>query len=577
MNDNQGPLGDEELRYYRGLAPDPSTAYAPNERRLRNAIARLYDEVIRLRAGASADGTPGSLAEESERQYRLLFEDNPHPMWIYEGGTLAFLAVNDAAVRHYGYAREEFLAMTLRDIRPPEEVPALEEQVAARRRDERRKGFRLVRAWKHRKRDGTLCDVEVSVSPVRFQGHPDAWLALATDVTERKRLEAQFFHAQKLESVGRLAGAIAHDFNNLLAVISGYGEIIARQLPPSHPSAPRVAEILKAAARAADLTRPLLAFSRKQASDPRVLSLADLVKDHEDMFRRLVGATIEVVIANAEDLGGVKVDPGQLSQVLVNLVVNARDAMPSGGRLIIETENVVLDDDYAAVRPDVKPGPYVSLLVSDTGVGMSAETLGQVFEPFFTTKPEGSGTGLGLSTAYGIVKQSGGYIWAYSEPGKGTTFRIYLPRVDALEKDVAARPRPASPEGGHETVLVVEDNAPLRTIVMEILEGAGYRVVTACNGEEAVAVAAAAAGSVDLVITDVVMPVMGGAALAERLHPARFLFMSGYSELAVAEAGTLAPGAAFLEKPFSPSTLLRKVREVLDSGRDGPPASSRDI
>jgi two-component system cell cycle sensor histidine kinase/response regulator CckA len=497
----------------------------------------------------------------SEEQYRLLFDTNPQPMWVYDGDTLRFLAVNDAATRHYGYSREEFLSMTLRDIRPPDEVAAFDEQVRRRRGWPERK-FNLLRAWKHRRKDGSIVEVEVSVSAIRFEER-DAWLALAIDVTEKNRLEAQLLQAQKMESVGRLAGGIAHDFNNLLGVITGYGELARRQLAPGSPVRGRLDEMLKATARAADLTKQLLAFSRKQVLQPRVVNLNAVTVDTERMLRRLIGEHIQLVTVYADQLGHVRADPGQVGQVIVNLAINARDAMPEGGRLIVETANVDLDEEYTAGRPDVKPGRYVMLAVTDTGVGMTPETLAQIFEPFYTTKGEGHGTGLGLATAYGIVKQSGGHIWTYSEPGKGTTFRIYLPRVDEPAQPPAPTGEGTSAVRGSETVLLVEDDEALRAIIAEVLEEAGYSVLTARNGDEALG-AVGKHRSIDLVISDMVMPAMGGAVLARHLPQLRFLFMSGYTELSVAEDGGLTRGAAFLAKPFTPGALLRKVRGVLD-------------
>ncbi len=498
----------------------------------------------------------------SEEQYRLLFDTNPQPMWVWDGETLRFFAVNDAAIRHYGYSREEFLSMTLRDIRPVEERPAFDEQ-DRRRRCQQRKSFELLGPVRHRRKDGIIIEVEISASPIRFEDR-EAWLALAIDVTEKKRLEAELFQAQKMESVGRLAGGIAHDFNNLLGVITGYGELSRRPLAAGDPMARRLDEILKATAKAADLTKQLLAFSRKQILQPRVLNLNAVTADMDRMLRRLIGEHIDLVTAPDERLGLIRADPSQIGQVIVNLAVNARDAMPRGGRLTIETGNVDLDEAYTAGRPDVKSGRYVMLSVTDTGVGMTPATLQRIFEPFFTTKEEGQGTGLGLATVYGIVKQSGGHIWTYSEVGRGTTFRIYFPRVDDAEERVEPRKEPASTVGGSETILVVEDDDALRTIIAEVLEEAGYTVMTAPNGAQALATASGREGPIDLVISDMVMPGLGGSALAERLSAQRFLFMSGYTELSMAEDADRARVGAFLQKPFTPGTLLRKVRDVLD-------------
>jgi two-component system cell cycle sensor histidine kinase/response regulator CckA len=496
----------------------------------------------------------------SEEQYRLLFDNNPQPMWVYDGDSMRFLAVNDAAVRHYGYSREEFVSMTLRDIRPPEELPDFEAQVRGRRDSATREAFDPLRTWRHRRKDGSLIEVAVSVSPIRFEQR-EAWLVLAIDVTERRRLEAQLLQAQKMESIGRLAAGIAHDFNNLLGVITGFGELARRQIADGDPVARRLDEILKAASKAAELTRQLLAFSRKQVLELRVLDLGAVLADMDTLLRRLIGEHIQLVTIYAQKLGHVRADAGQLSQVIVNLALNARDAMPQGGRLIVETADVDLDESYAAGRPEVRPGRYVMLSVSDTGVGMAAETLARIFEPFFTTKEAGRGTGLGLATVYGIIKQLGGNVWTYSELGRGTSFRIYLPRVD--EAVQPAEPRSDAGVRGTETILVVEDDEALRSIIAEVLGEHGYSVLTACNGTEALAEADRDRRPIDLVISDMVMPGMGGDELSRRLGSLRFLFMSGYTE-ASAQEGSATLGAAFLQKPFTPGTLLRKAREALE-------------
>jgi hypothetical protein len=510
--------------------------------------------------------------QESEEQYRLLFDSNPHPMWVYDEDTLAFLAVNDAAVNHYGYSREEFLAMTLRDIRPPEEVQILDEFVAPRRRDRALKAFESPRVWKHRRKDGSLLDVEIAASPIQFKGRP-AWLALATDVTEKKRLEAQLLQSQKMESVGRLAGGVAHDFNNLLGVITGYGDLLQRDIGPRHPAFARVGEIRKAADRAAALTRQLLAFSRKQVLEPKVLDLNAVVSDIEKMLRRLIGEDIQLITVFGSDLGRVKADPGQMEQVIVNMAVNARDAMPDGGKLIIETGNVDLDEAYARRRPDARPGPHVMLGVSDTGHGMNAETLSHMFEPFFSTKELGKGTGLGLATVYGIVRQSGGHVMVYSEPGRGTTFKVYLPRSseeqEEAEEALAVAGVAQPPPAGTETILLIEDEASLRVMIREILESAGYQVLEGPTPEEALAAAGAHAGPIHLVLTDVVLPRMSGRQVAEALRfsrpDARVLYISGYTDDAISHHGILAPGVHFLQKPFTTDALVRKARDVLDA------------
>ncbi|HEY3121475.1 MAG TPA: PAS domain S-box protein [Vicinamibacteria bacterium] len=534
----------------------------------------LHDESGRVASilGVSRDVTAHRQTEEalraSERRYRLLFENNPRPMWVYEVSTLRFLAVNDAACRHYGYSREEFLAMTLKDIRPAEDVPALLGEVSRLDGEPRLKQLR-----RHRRKDGTVIEVEVDAYSIAF-GESPARLIHITDITDRRRLEEQFRQAQKMEAVGRLAGGVAHDFNNVLGVIIGYGELIRRGAHAGEPLRDRVDEILKAAGRAADLTQQLLAFSRKQVLQPKVLDLNAVAGDMDKMLQRLIGEDVRLVTSLAPDLGRVKADPGQVSQIIVNLAVNARDAMPEGGTLILETANVELDSTYVHEHAEARAGPHVMLAVSDTGAGMSPEVRARIFEPFFTTKGEGKGTGLGLSTVYGIVRQSGGHINVYTEPGRGTTFKIYLPRVDENVEDAAVAL--GRPRGGSETILIVEDDDALREIITELLQESGYRVVSAADGEGALRVCAQNGGPPDLVITDVVMPRMTGRALSEQLRilgpRLRVLFMSGYTDAAVLYQGLLEPGTAFLQKPFGPEALLRKVREVLDALR--PPAAN---
>jgi len=510
---------------------------------------------------------------ESEEQYRLLFENNPHPMWVFDQESLAFLAVNDAAVRHYGYSPEEFLGMTVLDLRPPEEAARFKEEYAAHAAQRSTASYRSRRPWKHRKKDGTIVDMDISGSPLLFEGRK-ARLILATDVTEKRSLEAQLLQSQKIESMGRLAGGIAHDFNNLLGVISGYGELLRRRVAADPRLGRYVEDITKAADRAAGLTRQLLAFSRKQVLQPRILDLNEVVGETEKMLRRLIGEDVQLVTVFEEQLGSVRADPGQMDQVLMNLAVNARDAMPRGGRLTIETGNVVLDRTFAHQHPGVEPGPYVMLAVSDTGHGMSPEVLARLFEPFFTTKEAGKGTGLGLATVHGIVKQSGGHVWVYSEPGKGATFKIYLPRVDGPGTPVEAPAGAGELPRGTETILLVEDEASLRELVRECLEGGGYTVLPARHGAEALEIAERHGGCLQLLMTDVVMPGMSGRELAERLRArrpdVRILYMSGYTDDAVVLHGVLAADMAFLQKPFTADALARTVREVLDRSAGHP-------
>jgi signal transduction histidine kinase/ActR/RegA family two-component response regulator len=397
--------------------------------------------------------------------------------------------------------------------------------------------------------------------------------AIDRKTTEQGLLQSQIRlqSVQKMEAIGRLAGGIAHDFNNLVQAIGGYTEILLKRLSESDPLHKNAEEIKKAGDRAAALTRQLLAFSRQQVMQPKVVPLNLVVTNVESLLRRLIGEDIELETALADDLGFVRADVAQLEQVLMNLAVNSRDAMPDGGTLTIETRNVVLTRADQREAFAINAGPYILLAVSDTGCGMDPETRARAFEPFFTTKAPGRGTGLGLSTVYGIVKQSDGYIWVDSEPEMGTRVRIYLPRVAEPPDVVEVRkpPSQASAPRGNETLLLVEDEEGVRELIAEWLEGHGYTVLTASNGVEALALAAKDARSIQLLIADVVMPQMGGPALAERLLPSRpemkVVYVSGYADEAIGDPRVLAKGADFLQKPFSLDTLVRKVREILDA------------
>ncbi len=384
---------------------------------------------------------------------------------------------------------------------------------------------------------------------------------------DRKRMESELWQAQKMEAIGRLAGGIAHDFNNMLNVINGYADLVLSALREEDPHWMEIDQIRKAGDRAAALTRQLLAFSRKQILKPEVVNLNRIVADTEKMLQRLIGEHIRLDFRPAENLGAVKVDPGQIEQVIINLAVNARDAMPMGGCLTIETRNVELDSDYVDRRPGVQPGPYVMLAISDTGMGMEEGVRQRIFEPFFTTKESGKGTGLGLATVYGIVRQSGGHIWVYSEMGKGTTFKIYLPRTQEPACEQGS-PRIEGLVGGTETILIVEDDEAVRELTRRILETAGYDVLTAADGEEALRLWERRDASIHMVLTDVIMPGMSGRELAERLKasdPAmKVLYMSGYTDNAIVHHGVLDDGTHFIEKPFTVLELARKVREVLD-------------
>ena len=388
---------------------------------------------------------------------------------------------------------------------------------------------------------------------------------------ELAQTQGQLEQAQKMDAIGRLAGGVAHDFNNLLTVILGRTEMLLQPLPPENPMRRGIELIQRTAGRAADLTRQLLAFSRKQVLEATVLDLNAVAADMRDMLGRLIGEDIALVTSPSLELGRVKADRGQIEQVVMNLAVNARDAMPQGGRLIIETENVDLDAEYVRRHVGARPGPHVMLAVSDSGVGIPREIERHIFEPFFTTKEPGKGTGLGLATVYGIVKQSGGYIECDSEPGRGTTFRIYLPRVDVPAPGVERLGRPADAAGGTETILLVEDEEGVRELARDILRATGYTVIEARDGAEALLLSERHQGPLDLLLTDVVMPRMSGRELAERLTPLRpdlsVLYMSGYTDDAVIRHGVLGAGTAFLQKPFTPAILVGRVRETLDLSR----------
>jgi signal transduction histidine kinase len=423
----------------------------------------------------------------------------------------------------------------------------------------------------NRKKDGALFTEDATISPVRdAEGNTTCYVAVKRDITSFLELEAQFLHAQKMEGVGRLAGGVAHDFNNLVTVIMSFTAFALESLREGDPLRDDLLEVKNAADRAAALTRQLLALSRKQILQPERVDLNQVLTDMDSMLRRLIGEDIEVAWAPAPDLGLVMADRGQIEQVLMNLAINARDAMVEGGTLTIETANAELDEEYGARHIGTQAGPHVVLTVSDTGCGMDEATRRQIFDPFFTTKETGKGTGLGLSTVYGIVEQSGGTIWVYSEPGLGTTFKVYLPRLVTDSMVPASEPSAPQPMSrGRETILVVEDQRALRQVIRRTLEAAGYTVLTAANGLEALAAFTHHEGPVQLLLTDVVMPEMSGTALvgelANRGAPMAVLYMSGYSGDAIAQSGVLEPGTHFLAKPFTPADLARKVRTVLDA------------
>jgi two-component system, cell cycle sensor histidine kinase and response regulator CckA len=508
---------------------------------------------------------------KSQDRYRALFEGTPLPMWVIDIETNAFLAVNDAALQHYGYSRDEFARLPVTAlIASGDAVVATDEREAAREPISH-----------HVTKNGELRLVEVKSHEMEFEGRP-ARLVAVNDITQRcraeqalRKSEQQLRQAQKMEAIGSLAGGVAHDFNNLLSVILSYTSMMLDELPTADPLHADLEEVMHAGERANALTQQLLAFSRHQVLQPKVLDLNRVLLEIETMLRRLLGEDIELTFLTAPGLGRVHADPGQLEQIIMNLAVNARDAMPNGGKLTFETANVSLDEEYAAQHLDATPGQYVMMAASDTGIGMDAETQARIFEPFFTTKEHGKGTGLGLSTVYGIVKQSDGHIWVYSEPGVGTTFRVHLPRTDRSES-ASVVPAPAQPRlRGTETILLVEDEEQVRVVIRTILRRLGYTVLEAQNGGEAFLICERYPATIHLLATDVIMPRMNGREIAARLtamRPAlKVLYISGYTANVVMHHGVFDAGTAFLQKPVTPEMLAHKVREVLDTSDDRPP------
>ena len=529
--------------------------YGERDKEILTFVARQLASAVEIKRNEQA-------LRRSEARYRSLVQSSVYGIYrsSLEG---RFLDVNPALITMLGYeSAEEILQLD-----PENEVFAHAEEHTRLIEEFRRTGRLDGIEVKWKRKDSSSVTVRISGRAVSSADEPaDVLEAIAEDVTDRRVLEDQFRQAQKMEAVGRLAGGVAHDFNNLLMVISGYAEVILAGLDVHHPLHEKGRAIQQAADRATTLTRQLLAFSRKQLLELKVVDVNAVVQDMERLLRPLIGENVEFDAKLSPEAAHTRADAGQLEQILMNLVVNAKDAMPNGGKLTMQTQNIVVDENHRRGQTFIRPGQYVMLSVSDTGMGMDKETQSRIFEPFFTTKEKGKGTGLGLSTVYGIVKQSGGYVLVQSEEGRGTKFHIYLPRVEGTAEKHAPQSTPAV-LGGSETVLLVEDEESVRQLVRDTLTAKGYRVVEAENGEAGLAAAAQHQGKIDLVITDVVMPGIGGRELIKQLAELRpetkVLYLSGYTEDAIISEGTIERDAAFLQKPFTLKSLSQKVREVL--------------
>lgn len=549
-----------EQEEYRLLWPDGTARWV----RTSVSASRLRDGWIRL-DGVDSDITVHKLADEALRQASQALETviQASPLAIFafdlEGSVKTW---NPAAERMFGWLRDEVLHRRL-PLVEDHDLEAFHDRVERGKRGRMMNGLEV----KQRRKDGSSVEISLWTAPLRdASGTLNGFIAMAADITERRLLEEQLRQSQKMEAVGRLAGGVAHDFNNLLTVITGHGHLLLNDLGPEGPLRASVDEILRAVERASALTNQLLAFSRRQVIQPKVLDLTALVANMDRMLRRVIGEDIELVNVLSPELGQVKVDAGQMEQVVMNLVVNSRDATQAGGRITIRTANVELGRQYARVYLTAQPGSYVMLSVSDTGHGMDPETKAHLFEPFYTTKDHGKGTGIGLSTVYGIIKHYGGHISVASEPGQGTTIAIYLPRTEEGVPEERHPPASAGRKHGTETILLVEDEGDVRKLVYEVLSQHGYAVLQACQPEAAIELCQEYKGMIDLLLTDVVMPQMGGRELAERLAWARpdmkVLFMSGYTEDAPLHDTAETP---FLKKPFTPVALAHKVRQTLDA------------
>jgi PAS domain S-box-containing protein len=517
-------------------------------------------------------------AREVERSYRQLFDSNPYPMYVFDTETLAFLEVNNAAVDYYGYSRQDLLALDITRLHLAEDVAAQAEAVATDTTVDRRGPLRQV------KHDGTVVEVNITSHLLSFDGR-DARCSVIEDITEKAQLERRLRQSQRLESLGQLSGGVAHDFNNLLGIIIGYATMCAQDVESVAPDDPRwqtiradLSQILRASDRATNVTRQLLSFARADIHQSQVIDLNTIVTGIEQVLRRSIGEDIDLQTHLTAQPAPIKADPGQIEQVLLNLVVNARDAMPTGGVLTIDTAPTTVDDHYAAHHPGTRVGRYLRLRVSDTGTGMSQATIDRAFEPFFTTKPKGQGTGLGLATIYGIVTQTGGHAQIYSEPGVGTTFTALFPATqDTVDTTAPHGPTTDATQyraREHETILVVEDEDGLRLLTERILTRRGYTVIAASNGPEAIELADQHPGRIDLLLTDVIMPHMNGHDLAVHLLATRpalpVIYMSGYAEPLLASRSTLPEGVTLLSKPVTEQQIFAAIRRAIDTRRPQP-------
>lgn len=563
--------------YHRMRRIDPRSAPKTYEFRLRNRFSCIKDVVMTVTLMPGRKQSLGAILDITERKHAEValakarnFLDEiinsiSDPVFVKDRKH-RWILVNDAFCRFMGHGLSELLGKSDYDFVPQKEADIF----WSKDEDVLLTGAENINEEEFTDARGSVHTIVTKKTLYTDEEGEKYIVGIIRDITERKRLEQQLRQAVKMEAVGTLAGGVAHDFNNHMMAVIGYSELILQRIEAGSALQRDVQQIRKAGERAASLTKQLLSFSRRQVVQPKVLDLNAVMADMEKMLRRLIGEDIDLVSIPCPELGRVLADPDLIGQVIMNLAINARDAMPDGGKLTIETANVCLDEAYTRQHHGVEPGSFVLLALSDTGAGMDEATLSRIFEPFFTTKPRGKGTGLGLSVVYGIVKQSGGHIWAYSEPGRGTTFKVYLPRAEEESERVGLRARCEELlGGGTETVLVVEDEKTVRDLTCRILREHGYTVLEACNGQEGIGICIGRNGPIHLLITDVVMPGMSGRELArkiEKLRPAtKVLYISGYTDKAIVHHGVLDAGTCFLQKPFTAAHLARKVREILNS------------